>query len=178
MKPAVKPGTIVWGTHREEDLWEAFRPYLPDEADWVLEGDELYQQIISDELDDDTVCALSMRLDDIINNEVYDYMNEIAPAGHYFGAHPGDGSDFGFWEIEEDFELPAYTDLGGYPIYYVKDYVHALCPDCANELEPSEKKDLIEGINWEDPHLYCDECGERIESAYAEEEAEAELATV
>jgi hypothetical protein len=26
-------------------------------------------------------------------------------------------------------------------------------------------------VNWEDASLYCDHCGERIESAYAESEA-------
>jgi hypothetical protein len=26
-------------------------------------------------------------------------------------------------------------------------------------------------VNWEDPSLYCDHCGARIESAYAEVEA-------
>jgi hypothetical protein len=36
-----------------------------------------------------------------IINDMMDALNDIAPDGYYFGAHPGDGSDFGFWECEE-----------------------------------------------------------------------------
>lgn len=34
-------------------------------------------------------------------NDLIDQLNMAAPEGFYFGAHPGDGSDFGFWEEEE-----------------------------------------------------------------------------
>jgi len=31
-----------------------------------------------------------------------DALNEYAPDGYYFGAIEGDGSDFGFWAIEDE----------------------------------------------------------------------------
>lgn len=42
----------------------------------------------------------------LVNEELPDLMNEYAPARHSFSSHPGDGSDFGFWENEEDEDEP------------------------------------------------------------------------
>ena len=33
---------------------------------------------------------------------LFDRLQDETPEGFYFGSHPGDGSDFGFWAIEED----------------------------------------------------------------------------
>ena len=64
---------------------------------------------------------------------------------------------------------------GGYPLYYIDEVNNVLCRDCAKcevEKEPEEVylKDLPVycDVNWEDDSLYCDDCNERIESAYAE----------
>ena len=51
-----------------------------------------------------------------------------------------------------------------YPLGYLDAQNAVLCPGCADDK-------CTAFPNWEDPHLHCDDCGERIESAYAEEEA-------
>ncbi len=52
---------------------------------------------------------------------MHDFLDEIAPAGIRFGAHEGDGSDFGFWDAElgggSDFEFwdaPAGIRFGAH----------------------------------------------------------------
>ncbi|HYW24877.1 MAG TPA: hypothetical protein VE953_11985 [Terriglobales bacterium] len=39
---------------------------------------------------------------DWLLEDLYDALNDLAPEGCYFGAHEGDGSDFGFWPIDAD----------------------------------------------------------------------------
>lgn len=75
-----------------------------------------------------------------------------------------------------------YTSLGCYPKFLVMRDGGALCMKCVKE-----ERDLIVqshidkgasgwepetfDVNWEDASLWCDNCGQRIESAYAEDEA-------
>jgi hypothetical protein len=89
-------------------------------------------------------------------------------------------------------EYDKYAWPGLYPIYYVTDDNCALCADCANnEAEVKKAEEQVAAdpewrgayaqwlivaadVNWEDTELYCDHCNKRIESAYTEDEKEAE----
>ena len=104
-------GTVIHGTLRSEDLLPAFLFALEDSgspkaARFNAELIELgfgYSQC--------GVAGMGNReewpegFDDDAAQEIIadmmDALNDIAPDGYYFGAHPGDGSDFGFWECEE-----------------------------------------------------------------------------
>ena len=98
-------GTISHGTMRMQDLIPAFldavrgiapaeyeaymaMPFGPapahaledDDAEWWGSDDALY-----------------------LFNDLMETLDQHAPDGYYFGTHPGDGSDFGYWP-EEDWQ--------------------------------------------------------------------------
>lgn len=63
-----------------------------------------------------------------------------------------------------DGRLRSYTAIGAYPLAYLT-ASSVLCPQCASA---NPRAVTIAAINWEDPDLFCDECSDRIQSAYAE----------
>lgn len=60
--------------------------------------------------------------------------------------------------------LRSYTAIGAYPLVYLT-ASSVLCPQCAST---NPRAVSIAAVNWEDPQLHCDECSDRIESAYTE----------
>lgn len=79
-----------------------------------------------------------------------------------------------------------YTWPGGYPLFLVMEGGAAVSIDAAREcwrdivaahLDHAARgtgwRVAAVAINWEEPDLYCEHSGARIESAYAEEEAGA-----
>jgi hypothetical protein len=36
-----------------------------------------------------------------LNETLVDLLDELSPEGHYFGSHPGNNSDYGWWPSEE-----------------------------------------------------------------------------
>lgn len=101
MKP--EPGSISHGTLRPQDLLRTFARELER-----LDGSNGYYALLNearglaDELDNDgSGGGFGPReaAGEVID-ELSEQLNARAPEGFYFGAHEGDGADFGFWAIE------------------------------------------------------------------------------
>jgi hypothetical protein len=82
----------------------------------------------------------------------------------------------------------AYAWPGGYPVFAVMDDGGCLCPACVkqerriiytNSLYGNRTGWEIAGVdvNWEDAWLHCYHCGERIVSAYAEDDHTCDVAS-
>ena len=70
---------------------------------------------------------------------------------------------------KENGQLPSYAWPGGYPIFYIDKQNNCLCPDCANRDIDQSQEVIASDINWENDCLYCDDCGNKIQSSYGEE---------
>ena len=88
--------TVIHGTLRTEDLVGAFT----DEYERIggrSSNVELFRSHLRLAGGTDREQELSYDLEDL-----FELLNERAPAGTSFSSHPGDGSDFGFWTHEEE----------------------------------------------------------------------------
>lgn len=87
-------GTIIHGNLRPSALVPAFMDELRERNPGRLS--ELvcdhFRDIIRDGWSDEDIFFLLEDLEEALNDE--------APEGAYFGAHPGDGADFGFWPLD------------------------------------------------------------------------------
>ena len=81
--------TISHGTMRPEDLIPEFLEVLEELNPKVSESAKRWNELAIQEVQSQFL------------SELFDLLNEEAPEGFYFGSHPGDGSDYGFWQMEE-----------------------------------------------------------------------------
>ena len=109
----IKLGTVIHNTLRPEHMIPAFAQELKR-----LDTDE--RKV--------TLVANAAALTDFQSEEahevlfdLFDALNEFAPPLCYFGGHPGNNSDFGYWPCEhciEQFEGFRTDDLGKIPADY------------------------------------------------------------
>jgi hypothetical protein len=99
---AVETGTVSHGTMRPEDLIPTFTMLLRNldktTYDRILQD---YGDILTPEDGGD------IRYDDTDNagfllNDLFEALDRCAPEGFYFGALEGDGSDYGYWQVEDE----------------------------------------------------------------------------
>lgn len=75
-----------------------------------------------------------------------------------------------------------YTSFGCYPLFFIADDGQALsfksakenifqCARAIRDKHNNGWRIVAVEVNWENPALFCSHSGERIESAYAEDEA-------
>ncbi len=108
------PGTVSHGTLRAADLIPAFMAALDALANancYTSDGDERELTLLNAKVHM-ALGELERQIEqpDFLNSEAADYaletltdlLDAYAPPGHYFGTHPGDGSDFGFWPNEAE----------------------------------------------------------------------------
>jgi hypothetical protein len=91
-------GSVISATLREEDLIPAFEEVLDSAGVEYERPPSVDKLLLSESLTDDELHEVACYL----NDTLFDLLDEIAPQGTYFGAHPGDGADFGFWETDEE----------------------------------------------------------------------------
>jgi len=99
-----QPGSISHGTMRNEDVLPRIMSELfkedPQKAREVWQKNPNFLEALCDK-----ECGIQNQWWEseeasMMAEELFDVMNNYAPEGHYFGAHPGDGSDYGYWENE------------------------------------------------------------------------------
>jgi hypothetical protein len=122
MSYGFQEGTISAGTLRDEDLI----PVFMDEAETVKEAISMgnwpgYERrkrgwerlatqtvyVMDESLADIKRAYKNLEIDPEISSsdivdELMDMLNDVAPKGYYFGSHPGDGADFGWWANDEE----------------------------------------------------------------------------
>lgn len=114
-------GSVSHGTMIEEDLFEAF-------IDALSQLNKREAQKIQKEWDSFShpkVCENCRdQRDYILNETLFNTLSNYAPPLAYFGAHEGDGSDFGFWVMSNDLrdldtdEILKVNDTGDVPKSY------------------------------------------------------------
>lgn len=97
--------TLIHGTMRNCDLVPTFLEAIKDTVEYdqmVLDinGANPDLSVITDQDASEWDERWSYTEMTYFLDELFDILNNYAPEGYYFGSHPGDGSDYGYWTEE------------------------------------------------------------------------------
>ena len=99
-----QPGTIIHGTLRLQDvipaLFDELRNVNPVGYGQLITSNVSIPAYVYDEGDDSDWWSTEDA--QWLFEALFDALDECAPDGYYFGVHPGDGSDFGYWPIDDE----------------------------------------------------------------------------
>jgi len=108
MKTFDEQGSVSWGTMREQDLVPVFLDVLEAaEHPGASRLRHMAQDILKGNWDEDAPGWDTEEMSWFVSEDLWDAMQDVAPPYCYFGAHPGDGADYGFW-IDEDLAWALY----------------------------------------------------------------------
>lgn len=109
-------GSVSHGTMKNTDLLDSFSnalEHLSKEFDEyqkykdVIEESKRYRDFLIEHEDklykqhhEKTRAFILETVSYIINEDLFNALNKFAPTHYYFGSHPGDGADYGFWLLE------------------------------------------------------------------------------
>ena len=123
-------GSVSHGTLRSEDLI----PDFMSELQWLANIHKRSDHIklckeITARMEEDECYEVYYASDDSEYDleALFDALNEYAAPYFYFGAHPGDGADYGYWlseNMEYDFDGLKVSDLSEVPKDYAGEIIH------------------------------------------------------
>lgn len=133
-------GSVSSGTMRREDLLETFASELEyqiqrNAEEWCSDEGRARRDSLLDlvhgayELSgllEEEGSETESDPDEVIQ-ELADALNEFAPPYGYFGSHPGDGADYGYWlsdSLECDFDGLKVSDTSEVPDDYSGEVLH------------------------------------------------------
>jgi hypothetical protein len=120
-------GSVSSATMRPEDLIPCFMDTLA-EFDKVQAGGlrEEYADML-ERLGTDDATDEDMESADYLLEALFDRLDTFAAPYFYFGSHPGDGADYGFWLAEDalqDFDGLKVSDTSEVPADYSGEVLH------------------------------------------------------
>jgi len=120
-------GTVISGTMRSEDLIPTFVELLIK-----LDTDKEYTSVIEEgwsimkRAEKKEAVWDNEETTEYLNEDLWNALDNFSPDYCYFGSHPGNGSDYGYWpneDMEEDFDGLKVSDLSEVPENYKGDHV-------------------------------------------------------